>query len=358
MREVFVLTQQQLTTNRQKGHHLTQIERGMIASLHSEGHSARQIASIIGVSHQTINNELSRGTIKQVKKINGEKHYLKVYCPEAAQARYEENRSNSRRPLKFKQVTDFLAYFDDKFHTEHWSPDATVGYAKKHRLFSPHKMICAKTLYNYIDAQLLEIRNIDLVEKVRRRMAHHKTTKVKRLAGSKSIDERPKKVNNRHEFGHFEIDTVVGERNGSQSVLLTFTERKTRFEIVSLIEGKDADSVSYALRNIVNQYGDIIKTVTADNGTEFTTLETALNGIADTYFAHPYTSSERGTNEVHNRMLRRYFPKGQSLDIATPSQVQIAQSHLNNLPRRILKFKTPAEAFEREVKRARKAHTA
>lgn len=98
--------------------------------------------------------------------------------------------------------------------------------------------------------------------------------------------------------------------------------------------------------------------MTADNGTEFTTLETALNGIADTYFAHPYTSSERGTNEVHNRMLRRYFPKGQSLDIATPSQVQIAQSHLNNLPRRILKFKTPAEAFEREVKRARKAHTA
>ncbi|MCG0876440.1 IS30 family transposase [Lactiplantibacillus plantarum] len=357
MKEVFVLLQEQSITPRPKGHHLSEIERGQIAAWHIEGCSARQIAIRLGVCHQTVNNELKRGRVTQVKRVNNQKHYFEIYSPEAAQNRYEIKRQNCGRPLKFSQVTAFLAYFDDKFCHEGWSPDAAVGYARKHRLFKPAKMVCTKTLYNYIDAQLLEIRNLDLLEKTKRRTTQHHSHQHQRLLG-RSIEERPKRVETRHEFGHFEIDTVIGKRAGSESVLLTFTERKTRYEIVRLIEGKDAESVAYAMQNITAEFGDVMRTVTADNGTEFTTLTAALEGIAETYYAHPYSSAERATNEVHNRILRRYFPKGQSLDLATPSLVRQAESRLNHLPRRLLKFCTPAEVFRKELARARKGRAA
>lgn len=228
MKEVFVLMQEQSITPRPKGHHLSEIERGQIAAWHIEGCSIRQIAIRLGVCHQTVNNELKRGRVTQVKRVNNQKHYFEIYSPEAAQNRYEIKRQNCGRPLKFSQVTAFLAYFDDKFCHEGWSLDAAVGYARKHRLFKPAKMVCTKTLYNYIDAQLLEIRNLDLLEKTKRRTTQHHSHQHQRLLG-RSIEERPKRVEMRHEFGHFEIDTVIGKRAGSESVLLTFTERKTRY---------------------------------------------------------------------------------------------------------------------------------
>lgn len=357
MKEVFVLVQEQLTISHSKGHHLTPIERGKIAGLLAAGKSARQIATELGVCHQTINNELKRGCVQQVKKINGKEQYFNIYAPDTAQIRYEMNRQHCHRPLKFKHITNFLAYFDDHFHQDHWSPDAAVGFAHKHHLFKRTEMVCTKTLYNYIDAQLLEIRNLDLLEKTKRRTKHHWSHKHRRLIG-KSIEERPKRVDKRNEFGHFEIDTVVGKRSGHESVLLTFTERKTRFDFIRLIEGKDADSVAYAIKGICAEFGDLIKSVTADNGTEFTTLEEALTGIADIYYAHPYSSSERGTNETHNRMIRRYLPKGYSLDTISPKTVALVEARLNQLPRRILKYQTPEKAFQIEAARARKARIA
>ena len=357
MKEVFVLVQEQLITSHVKGHHLTQIERGRIAGLLSAGKSARQIAAEIGVCHQTINNELKRGRIQQVKKLNGKEQYFSVYAPDTAQVRYQTNRQRCHRPLKFKFVTNFLAYFDDHFHQDDWSPDAAVGFAHQQHLFKRTEMVCTKTLYNYIDAQLLEIRNLDLVEKANRRTKHHWSNKHRRLAG-KSIEERPKRVDKRKEFGHFEIDTVVGKRSGNESVLLTFTERKTRYDIVRLIEGKDADSVSYALKGICAEFGDLIKSVTADNGTEFTALNAVLDGVADIYYAHPYSSFERATNETHNRMIRRYLPKGHSLDTIGPKTVSMVESRLNQLPRRILKYQTPKEAFQIEAARIRKSCSA
>jgi len=93
----------------------------------------------------------------------------------------------------------------------------------------------------------LEVRNIDLTEKTRRRNPHHKTTKAKRLRGP-SIDERPAAVASRQEFGHFEFDTIVGLRNGRESVIMTLIERQSRFEIMRLLDGRDADSMAYALR--------------------------------------------------------------------------------------------------------------
>ena len=207
-----------------------------------------------------------------------------------------------------------------------------------------NKMVCTKTLYKYIDEQLLEVRNLDLTEKMSRRLPKHAPHKNSRLPGL-SIEERPAEVATRKEFGHFEIDTIVGKRDGQESVIMTLIERQTRFQIIRLVDGRDADSVAYSMQSIITEYGDVIKSVTADNGPEFTTLSQVLESVAPVYFTHPYTSSERGTNEAHNRMVRRDFPKGESLDVVSPADVAKTADKLNNMPRRQLDYRSPAECF-------------
>ncbi|WP_157049177.1 IS30 family transposase, partial [Companilactobacillus nantensis] len=224
-------------------------------------------------------------------------------------------------------VLSFLSFVVDHFKKDDWSPDTAVGRAKVLNLFLPDEMVSTKTLYKYIDAQLLEVRNIDLMNKMSRRLPKCVVRKNHHILGL-SIEERPVEVDNREEFGHFEIDTIVGLRNGQESVILTLVERKTRFQIIRLIDSKDADSVAYAMRNINEEYGSIIQSITADNGLEFSTLTEVMDKVAPVYFTHPYTSSERGTNEVHNRMVRRDFPKGISLDLATPSEIAQTEDKL------------------------------
>lgn len=148
-------------------------------------------------------------------------------------------RLNCHRPNKFAATSHFLAWYVNQAKTEHWSPDAAVGAARRAKLFTPEEMVCTTTLYRYIDDQRLEIRNIDLVEKANRRTNQHKSTKHKRLAG-RSIEERPKAVERRKQFGHWEMDTVVGKRNGRESVILSLIEPKTRCQLLRLIDSRDS----------------------------------------------------------------------------------------------------------------------
>lgn len=133
-------------TRRQPGHHLSQMERGRIAELYATGTSKREIAAKIGVCHQTINNEIDRGTVKQAKRINGKLIYHTEYSPEAAQTRYETARLNCHRPDKFAATSHFLAWYVNQAKTEHWSPDAAVGAARRAKLFTPEEMVCTTAL--------------------------------------------------------------------------------------------------------------------------------------------------------------------------------------------------------------------
>ena len=345
MKEVFVLMQEQLTMNRPKGHHLTLKERGNIeVYFNHDGYSRRKIASLLGVSPQTVNNEIKRGLVTNKQLVNGKEKFYQVYVAELADQRYRKKRRACHRPCKFLQAVTFLAFFVKHFKDDNWAPDAAVGRAKALGLFRPNEMVCTQTLYKYIDEQLLEVCNLDLAEKMSRRLPKHTVHKFSRILG-RGIEERPTEVETREEFGHFEIDTIVGKRDGHESVILTLIERQTRFQIIRLIDSRDADSVAYAMREIMAEYGSIIKSVTADNGPEFATLSQVMEPVAPVYFAHPYTSSERGTNEAHNRMVRRDFPKGESLDAVSPADVAKTADKLNHMPRRQLDFQTPAERF-------------
>ena len=194
----------------------------------------------------------------------------------------------------------------------------------------------------------METQNIDLVLKVRRKTKSTKIRKNKTFLGN-SIDLRPDCVTARETFGHWEIDTVVGLKSGQDQVLLKLTERKTRFEIIQKIEGGNALAIQSAIENLQEQFGhffkDVFKTITSDNGVEFSTLSVCLAGIVDDYFTHPYSSWERGTNERHNGLIRRFIPKGSTMRHVSREHIKRIENWMNKLPRKILGYQTPKQAF-------------
>lgn len=282
--------------------------------------------------------------MKQVKKINSRTHFSAYYHAEYAQTRYRTKRQKCRPPTKFSQVAAFLAFFVEAFKGRGFSSDAVVGFAKRHNLFSPDKMVSTTTLYAYIDAQRLEIRNIDLLMKLSRR-SDQPILKRNRKVFGQSIEERPASVDIRTEFVHFEIETIIGKRNGAETALLTLTERMTRFEIIRAIDGKDADSVTYTLRQLMDEYSsnfsEIFRSITSDNRSEFSQLKECLKGFIAVYFTHTYSSCEHGTNENHTRVIRLYLPKGESIDGYARSFLEGIADKMNQLPRKILGYVTP-----------------
>lgn len=162
-----------------------------------------------------------------------------------------------------------------------------------------------------------------------------------------SIDERPDTVDSREEFGHWEIDTVVGKKESS-AVLLTLDERKTRYRHIIKIQNRSAQAVAEGMKHIQEIYGDdfkaVFRSITSDNGSEFASLP-ALMDANPIYYAHPYSSFERGTNEKQNSLIRRFFPKGRSLDGISSDAVQGVQDWINRFPRKAFAYASPSELF-------------
>jgi IS30 family transposase len=333
-----------------KNKHLSAFERGQIQLLNSEGLSPYSIGNRLGRASNTIRNELKRGTVPQIK---GNK-VINIYYPDTGQLVYEANRKNCGTKFKFLQCEDFIKHVTELFFNKSQSLDAVCGAARRHKSFPQAQMVCTKTLYNYVDAGLLAIANIDLPLKVKRmtkaiRIRHHK----KNLGTS--IDDRPANINDRSEFGHWEIDTVIGKKDKSDSVLLTMTERMTRKEIIRKIPGKTAEAVQSALLHLVSEAGEcfskVFKSITADNGSEFAEISSLEEKTATkVYFAHPYASCERGTNERHNGLIRRFIPKGCRISQYSIEAISSVQNWCNTLPRKILKYLTPDEAFEDQLR--------
>ena len=330
--------------------HLSAFERGQIAALLKEGKKQSYIARILGRSPSTISREIKRGTTTQLR---SNLTTYSAYFPETGQAVYEKHRSQCGAKSKVAQVEDFLKFSEHKILKEKWSPDAVVGSCRKDPKWQNAPIVCTKTLYNYIDQGLLKVRNIDLSLKTRLKPKKARIRKHKRILGQ-SIEQRPEDVQMRETFGHWEIDTVVGKRS-NDSVLLTITERKTRKEILIRLAEKTTKAVNEALKALKHKYeriDKIFRSITADNGTEFSELSSIIQEWGgQVYFAHPYSSWERGSNERHNGLLRRFIPKGKAIKDLSEESIQRIQNWVNQLPRRILDYKTPEECFMEELAR-------
>lgn len=336
------------TIQNRKNKHLSPFERGQIAALHKAGHSNRDIGRRLGRVHQTIANELKRGTTTQLK--TGRTPYT-AYFAETGQAVYERNRINCGAKSKLLVAIEFIDFACEKITNQGWSPDSVVGFANKQNEWKDKPMVSTKTLYNYIDLDLLSVRNIDLPMKIRRNTKTKRVRKNRRILGM-SIVDRPPVIEGRKEFGHWEIDTVKGKKS-DDNALLTLVERKTRNYFAILLDDQDHDSVDYAMNQLQQEFGElfpqVFKTITSDNGSEFSNLAVGLKGVTDVYFARPYAPYERGSNERHNGLLRRYIPKGKAISDYSTEAIQRIYQTLNNLPRKILDYQQPAVLFEQEL---------
>lgn len=311
------------------------------------GKSNRWIARKLGRSHSTINAEIKRGTTVQKKLVNRKPYFFENYYAETGQIVYEKNREASKPRYKLFRIERFIAFAKKKIQCERWSPDTIVGRVIEEGSFEPHERVCVKTLYRYIDEGLIELTNLDLWSKVCRKPSTKRNRAHKRILGQ-SIEERPQEINDRQTFGHWEIDTVIGKKTKDEPVLLTITERLTRYQIVIKLPSKNEAAVKEALEQLSkdNPYFPLIfKSITADNGSEFASLSEALQDRSAVYFAHPFSSWERGTNEKHNGILRRFIPKGKSMKDISLEQIQQITEWMNHLPRKLLKYRTPTEAI-------------
>jgi IS30 family transposase len=170
-----------------------------------------------------------------------------------------------------------------------------------------------------------------------------------------SIDLRPDNINNRERFGDWELDTVVSKAKGQNQCLMTLTDRKIRFEIIARLEGKTKDEVINKMEKIEslikNNLNDIIKSISTDNGSEFSGWKEIQEILETTvYFCHPYRSGEKGTNEKHNGIIRYFIPKGDLIENYSNKDIEDIANWMNNYPRKIFGYKTPIEMLKEEIK--------
>ena len=336
---------QYCNTAARKGQHLLLEERCIIAAGIKCGENIYQIAKELNRSYNTIKAEIQRGTVHL-------KNGRAVYKADVGQAVYQEHRKGSGRPCKFLQVLPFLKQVEQSCLVGKMSLDSFFGRALVDKTFSRDEMVCTKTLYNYVDKGLLRMKNLDLPEKVARNTKEERVHTNKRGLGD-SIEQRPKSVDDRQEFGHWEADTVVGSKAEKEPCVATLVERKTRDCIWVKAENHTAEAVQAAIDSVIASFGEkaslVFKTVTADNGSEFAKLTELAKYGTKVYFTHPYSSWEKGTNECHNRMLRRFIPKGKSMTQYSSDDIAYMADWVNSLPRKILHYRTPEELFDDEL---------
>ena len=327
-------------TTKQPYCHLSEVERGKIESFLSEGLKPAEIARRLGRSRSTISREIKRGTTKQVKQVNGKKVYFDHYFADLAQRRYVEGRQGIDY-LKLEKVSEhFLKAFEEAMKASprvHSVESFVYAYKEEH----PSETIpSTKTLYNYSHQGLLAIKAIDFPKAVRLRKKTKKRSSTQKHLGV-SIEERPETINDRSVFGHWEIDSVLGTQKAGEPSILTLVERKTHYAITAYLAGKKAEDVNEAVAELIQQYP--IKSITADNGSEFASLN-ELEGV-QVYYAHAYSSYERGTNENFNGLLREFVPKGKSLKTLTAEDLAKATLAINQRPRGLLNYQTAKTLF-------------
>lgn len=343
------MNQEQHITKHEKGKHLTFLDRAIIQVRLKDKWSPYRIAKEIGCSPNTVRNEIRRGTPALYWGTKDK------YDARIAQSVYEGHRINSHRTPSFHKSGKFLKTVEIRFKENHWSFNACVGYSKMNREFSRSEMVCTKTLYNYQERGIIGINSIDLPQKLRRkpRKGTSKPRPNKKHLG-RSIEERPDCVASRERFGDWELDLVIGANTGHDQVLMTLLERKTRYFRIIRLPDKTSGSVMKAFANLQKEYKDsfskVFKTITTDNGSEFSSLS-ELEKAAETlvYFAHPYSSYEKGSNERHNGLIRRFFPKGKRVDSLSDDDISMIETWCNTLPRKILQYATPRKLFRQSL---------
>ena len=343
MNNIYCTTNEQ---ERKRGQHLKAEERGAIQSLKRLGYSNRAIARELNCSPSTIGYELKRGTADYKGK--GRKPQ---YSAKRGAKTYKENRRKCHRARQIKRNSEFIKWMVEQVRNHKWSFDVCVGYAKLHNLFPKEHIPCTKTLYNMLWSNELPLTLFEVPEVLSRRKK--RKPRVHKRNNGTSIDSRPQEVDLRNEFGHWESDTVIGQKRKTDSAIFTIVERLSGYYLSIKITGKNTCGIAEAITILKQEFGSkfnkVFRTITTDNGPEFADFSNIeINGTR-VYFAHPYSAWERPINERTNRILRRFIPKSKSIESYTDNEIRMFSDEINSLPRKRLSYHTPEEMFEKEL---------
>lgn len=339
--------------------HLSETKRYLIEKFLKRKIPVREIAEEIGVHISTVYREIKRG---QVLQRNSDLTEENRYCADYAENRYRERLREKGPGLKIGKDRELAEYIEAKILYDDYSPAAVLGEIARDPDLHFSVTISEWTLYKYIDMGLfLTLTNKNLTFKGKREKKHDTVKRLARAPSGKSIEQRPAEVNSREAFGHWEMDSVEGPQ-GAEHRLVVLTERKTRQEIVIRVKDGSARSVVAVLDHLERKYQDLFpamfRTITVDNGSEFADVEglerSCLHPGAKrttVYYCHPYRSSERGSNEKQNQMLRRRFPKGTDFRKVGDGEIEVATGWLNRYPREIFGYASSEELFQEELRK-------
>ena len=309
--------------------HLSDDERYLIAALRKLGKSMREIARELGRSPSTISREVKRNSA------TGDGRYRAYH----AGYNYRGRRSRSRKATHFsdgewKQIRELLC--------RDYSPEQVSGWLKKEGIMT----ISHETIYRYV------LEDKKKGGKLYKHLRHSRKKRRKRygkydsrgvVAGKRKIEERPEEAENRSEIGHWEVDTVHG--SGKESIA-TIVDRKTGYVMIGQLDNKTVKVTNKRLTDFIKKHPESFKTITSDNGPEFHGYKKIEGGFdVEFYFAKPYHSWERGSNENTNGLIRQYLPKGTSMKDLTQAKCNAIANKLNNRPRKRHGYLTPSELF-------------
>jgi len=305
---------------------LTQEERYQIHALMKAGHSQTEIAELIGRHKSTISRELRRN--------KGLRGYRPVQAQRLALSRREAKAARRISPKAWSWVKRLLH--------EDWSPEQiSLWLASEMHISISHEWIYQFVLQDKRQGGHL-YRHLRCQKQRRKRYGSYSRRGC--IANQISIDDRPEVVDQRLRIGDWEADTIIGK--GHSGAIVSLTERKSRLTLIAKVVRKSAAEVKQAIVRLLKPVTDDVHTLTSDNGREFAYHEQIASELnLDFYFAHPYSSWERGANENANGLIRQYFPKCRDFSDITNKEIKAVMDKLNNRPRKCLGMKTPNQVF-------------
>jgi IS30 family transposase len=340
---------------------LTKTDRLRIEKWLKEGLPVKEIADKLRVHISTIYREIKRG---QYERLDGKTWEHKImYSPDIAEERYQNHLRDKGPDLKIGKDHAYAKFIENTIIDLDYSPAAALAKAKEEGFGTE---ISIPTLYSYIKKGVFL--NLTQKQLPRHGVKKNQYQKVKKEASrapaGESIEKRPEEIATRAEFGHWEGDTVYSTKKMSgKSALFTLTERKTRQEIIIKIPDRRAGTIVKAMDKLEKKWGakrfrSVFKSITFDNGSEFAAADelekSCINKKTNRtklYYAHPYSSYERGTNENENGMIRRKHPKGTDFDQVSEKELQKTENWMNNYPRGILGYRCSRDCFMEELEK-------
>lgn len=298
---------------------LTYNQRYHIYTFMKAGFCQSEVAKEIGVHKSTISRELKRN--------RGGKGYRPKQAQRFAMDRQKKSKSRIK-PEDWKLVEALIV--------KEWSPEQISNYFRDNQMVP----ISHEWIYQYIYKDKQEGGRLwkHLRCRKKRRKRYGSYEKRGQIPNRKWIDDRPQVVEDRSRLGDWEADTIVGK--GRKGAIVTLVDRKSRYLRMGLVGKRTKEAVKEMIISLLADFP--VHTITCDNGKEFTDHKGIANGLgAEVYFAHPYASWERGTNENTNGLIRQYIPKNTEINKISNEDIQFVENRLNTRPRKCLSFKPP-----------------